>query len=55
MIIDSGHGEGFAVGNVMKYAMRFGKKKGKANEDLMKIIHYAIIALYVNGFIKEDN
>ena len=55
MIIDSGHGEGFAVGNVMKYAMRFGKKKGKANEDLMKIIHYAIIALYVNGFIKEND
>ena len=55
MIIDSGHGEGFAVGNVMKYAMRFGKKKGKANEDLMKIIHYAIIALYVNGLIMNIN
>ena len=45
MIIDSGHGEGFCVGNIMKYAMRFGKKDNKKAE-LMKIIHYAIIAMY---------
>ena len=25
-IIDSGHGMGFALGNVMKYAQRYGKK-----------------------------
>tara|TARA_R100000322_G_scaffold65992_1_gene41236 strand:- start:7 stop:288 length:282 start_codon:yes stop_codon:yes gene_type:complete len=49
MIIDSGYGEGFCIGNIMKYAMRFGKKNGKDNKDLMKIIHYAIIALYVNN------
>ena len=29
MIIDSGYGEGFCLGNIMKYAMRFGKKHGK--------------------------
>ena len=29
MIIDSGHGEGFCIGNIMKYAMRYGKKDGK--------------------------
>ena len=49
MIIDSGHGEGFCLGNIMKYAMRYGKKDGKQRSDLLKIIHYAIIALYVNG------
>jgi len=49
MIIDSGHGEGFCIGNIMKYAMRYGKKDGKQRSDLLKIIHYAIIALYVNG------
>ena len=51
MIIDSGRGEGFTVGNIMKYAMRYGKKDNKKAE-LYKIIHYAIIALYledING------
>ena len=46
MIIDAGHGEGFAVGNIIKYAMRYGKKDNKQAE-LYKIIHYAIIALYL--------
>ena len=49
-IIDSGHGEGFCIGNIMKYAMRCGKKDEKKKE-LMKIVHYAIIALY----IEENN
>ena len=43
----SQHYEGFCVGNIMKYAMRFGKKDGKNPKDLFKIIHYAIIAYYV--------
>ena len=47
MILDAGHGEGFCVGNIMKYAMRYGKKEGKNHKDLLKIIHYAIIALYL--------
>ena len=25
-IIDAGHGEGFCIGNIMKYAQRYGKK-----------------------------
>ena len=29
----------------MKYAQRFGKKNGKQESDLYKIIHYAIILL----------
>ena len=45
MIIDAGHGEGFCMGNIMKYAMRYGKKNGKDYKDLLKIIHYAIILL----------
>ena len=46
MIIDAGHGEGFCMGNIMKYAMRCGKKEGTdAEMDLLKIIHYAIIAI----------
>ena len=45
-ILDSGHGEGFCIGNIMKYAQRFGKKNGKNRNDLLKILHYSMIALY---------
>ena len=46
MIIDAGHGESFCIGNIMKYAMRCGKKeRTNAEMDLLKIIHYAIIAI----------
>ena len=45
-IIDSGHGEGFCLANIMKYAQRYGKKNGYNRIDLMKIAHYAIIAMY---------
>lgn len=48
MIIDAGHGTGFCVGNIMKYAKRYGKKDGYNKKDLLKIIHYAIIQLYVH-------
>ena len=48
LVIDAGHGEGFCVGNIMKYAMRYGKKDGKSQKDLLKIIHYALIALHLN-------
>jgi hypothetical protein len=48
MIIDAGHGTGFNVGNIMKYAKRYGKKKGYNRADLLKIIHYAIMQLHVH-------
>jgi len=44
-IMDSGHGEGFCIGNIMKYAQRYGKKNGKDRKDLMKVVHYGIMAL----------
>ncbi len=48
MIIDAGHGESFCIGNIMKYAMRCGKKENNSTQaELYKIIHYAIIALYL--------
>lgn len=47
MIIDAGHGTGFCVGNIIKYAKRYGKKNGYNQDDLLKIIHYAMIQLYV--------
>jgi hypothetical protein len=36
IIIDQGHGEGFCMGNILKYAQRYGKKEGKNKEDLLK-------------------
>ena len=47
-IIDGGHGEGFCMGNILKYAQRYGKKSGHNRADLMKVLHYALFALYVH-------
>jgi hypothetical protein len=54
MIIDAGHGTGFCIGNIMKYAKRYGKKEGYNRKDLMKIIHYAIIEMYNQSFINKE-
>jgi hypothetical protein len=50
VIIDSGHGTGFCLGNVIKYAKRYGNKGTPvdARKDLMKIMHYALIQLYIH-------
>jgi len=45
-IMDSGHGVGFCIGNIMKYAQRYGKKEGYNRKDLLKVLHYAIMALH---------
>ena len=49
-IIDSGHGTGFCMGNILKYAQRYGKKGSRedARKDLLKVLHYGMIALYVH-------
>tara|TARA_B100000902_G_C26795569_1_gene661988 strand:- start:222 stop:515 length:294 start_codon:yes stop_codon:yes gene_type:complete len=53
-IIDSGHGEGFCIGNIMKYAQRYGKKGGYNRQDLLKVLHYGIIAIH-NHDLKRGN
>ena len=48
--------EQMCLGTLLKYAMRFGKKRGKNKADLLKLIHYAILTYHYafkNG--KEDN
>ena len=52
-IFDAGHGDGFCLGNIIKYAQRFGKKDGRNLDDLLKILHYAIILLGVENENKE--
>ncbi len=52
-VTDSGHGVGFCVGNIIKYAQRYGKKEGYNREDVYKIIHYAIILLGIEDDKEE--
>ena len=52
-IIDCGHGMGFALGNVLKYAQRYGKKEGYNRADIMKLLHYALIALHNHDLEKK--
>tara|TARA_Y100001972_G_C7444664_1_gene228042 strand:+ start:275 stop:535 length:261 start_codon:yes stop_codon:yes gene_type:complete len=44
-VFDANHGEGFCIGNIIKYAQRYGKKDGYNEKDLLKIVHYGIILL----------
>jgi len=49
VIIDRGHGLGFFLGNVDKYNARYSKKGETPEEwrkDLMKVLHYGLLALY---------
>jgi hypothetical protein len=55
-IIDGGHGIGFTVGNILKYAQRYGHKGTPEDwrKDLLKVIHYAIIAMHVHDKDKQN-
>lgn len=55
-IVDGGHGIGFCLGNVMKYAQRYGKKgtRDDARKDLLKVLHYALIGLYVHDTDEQE-
>jgi hypothetical protein len=53
-IMDSGHGEGFCIGNIMKYAQRYGKKDGRNRKDLLKVIHYGIMALHNHDRMNDE-
>lgn len=46
LISSSGRGMDFDLGNIHKYTDRYGKKNGYNRADLIKVIHYGILALY---------
>jgi hypothetical protein len=48
-IIDAKHGQGFCIGNIIKYAQRYGKKNGYNREDLLKIAHYLVILMGIEN------
>lgn len=45
-IIDNGWGVPFCLGSQQKYADRFGYKSGYNRMDLVKNLHYALLALH---------
>lgn len=53
VILQAGHGPGFVIGDIIKYAMRYGRKNGRDRSDLMKILHYALLALYVHDTAED--
>jgi len=50
VIIDAGWGKGFLIGNIIKYAKRYGKKGGPDDhrKDILKVLHYAVILMSVH-------
>lgn len=52
LIASAGHGIGFTVGDIIKYAARYGKKDGNNRADILKILHYGILLLYTHD---KDN
>jgi len=57
VIVDRGHGLGFFLGNVDKYNARYGKKGSRSDhrKDVMKVIHYAFLALYEHDRIHSTD
>jgi len=57
VIMGRGHGEGFCMGNIDKYSNRYGKKGSTEDwrKDLLKIIHYGILALYNHDMTYGEN
>jgi DUF1365 family protein len=54
LIIATGHAESFYIGNIAKYALRYGRKGGKRNnEDLLKAAHYLCL-LYALNHVTGD-
>ena len=56
-LIDSiGDSESFCRSNAIKYLSRFGKKEGKNRNDLLKVIHYAILLYHFSDLpFTEDS
>lgn len=48
MLMAMDRAEDFCIGNVLKYLARYGHKNGKNRTDLLKAIHFLVIALKCN-------
>ena len=45
----------FCQANILKYGSRYGSKDGKSKQDLMKVIHYAMLLLHFDGHYTRTN
>ena len=45
----------FCQANAIKYLARYGKKNGKNRADLLKVAHYAIMALHIDSNQAGEN
>lgn len=48
-------GINFAIDNCLKYSSRQGEKKGNERSDILKIIHYAMMALHCYDRQQEEH
>lgn len=55
LIRSIGIAEEFFLGNVIKYASRYGKKNGKNRDDLLKVLHYTVLLLNLNERERINN
>jgi hypothetical protein len=55
LIEASGNAMGFYLGNVIKYGARYGKKAGYNRQDIIKIIHYGLLALNAHDTHEVDD
>jgi len=55
LAIERGNGKGFFLGNADKYLARYGDKGSPEDwrKDLMKVIHYSILALHQHDLSHE--
>ncbi len=54
-LIARNRGEDFFIGNILKYADRYGKKSGYNIIDMYKVIHYAILEIYNHQLKHGEN
>ena len=45
----------FCQANILKYGSRYGQKNGRNKNDLMKVIHYAMLLLHFDGHYSRQN
>lgn len=55
IIGEMGDAIGFCRGNIIKYIMRLGKKKGWNRDDLLKVIHYSILLMHFSDEYNKEN
>lgn len=56
-MIKSGNGTGYLIGNILKHAQRYNKNEANddSRNDLLKIMHYALLQLYLHDLTSNED